>query len=508
MATIENRSRFIVTVRHRADLTQQFPHTQAEQARTYLTALRTQGYKPVLTQGEDQLWVRIRQKGHKPFAAPAASYDEAEQIIKRIESDRAVGLFVDYREGHRVTAAQLMQEYLEQEVPKHKGADVEKCTIRGWIEDSTGELARRLDDYQRARDRGQSPPAIRARREPRRMLQWLQKPFAKIIPKEIEAYGINRIVDGYAPATVDRELDLFSQVCNWAINVRRLHVVKSPMDGVRRPKYFNERDRRLSEDEKAGLLAAAREEDRLRSLDLAIDARVEAARDVAATLPNRTARNRYLMRARERVTETIGDDFMHIPLYESLILFLLVTAARRGEALKLEWKHLNLPGQTAFFKDTKNGRDRSVPVRREAIPLLSALPRSAARVFPITVDEIKGAWERICKRAEIADFNLHDLRHTGISEIVEAAFLAGTPLTLPALQAITGHRDLASLARYTHVCAGHLAQVLDRCFQESRLRERLHKGRTRAWSPTGTPGAAVRDLVAELERPAYNKIPA
>jgi integrase len=315
-------------------------------------------------------------------------------------------------------------------------------------------------------------------------------------------------VDGHAPSTIDRELDLFSQVCNWALNVRRLHVLKSPMDGVRRPKYFNERDRRLSEDEKADLLAAAREEDRLRSIELAIDARVAPAREVAATLPNRTARNRHLMAERARVIKLIGSNVPHVPLYEALITFLLVTAARRGEALKLEWKHLDLPGQTAFFKDTKNGRDRSVPVRREAIPLLAALPRSAARVFPLTVDELKGAWERICERAGLEDFNLHDLRHTGISEIVEAAFLAGTPLTLPALQAITGHRDLASLARYTHVCAGQLAQVLDRCFEKSRSKRRMHKGRVRAWSPTGTPGAAVRDLVTELERPAYNTIPA
>jgi integrase len=225
-------------------------------------------------------------------------------------------------------------------------------------------------------------------------------------------------------------------------------------------------------------------------------------------LPNRTARNRYLMAERARIIERIGDDVPHVPLYEALITFLLVTAARRGEAMKLEWQHLQLQAQTAFFKDTKNGRDRTVPIRREAIPFLEALPRSAARVFPITVDELKAAWGRICKRAGIEDFNLHDLRHTGISEIVEAAFLASSPLTLPALQAITGHRDLASLARYTHVCAGYLAQVLDRCFQESRSKKRVHKGRTRTWSPTGAPAAAARDLVAELERPAYNTLPA
>jgi len=508
MATIENRSRFTVTVRHRADLTREFPHTEAEQARAYLEALRGQGYKPVLTQGDDRLWVRVRQKGHKAFAAPASSYDEAEQIIKRVESDRAVGLFVDYRQGHLVTAAELLQEYLEKEVPRHKGKDVETYTIRGWIEDSTGELARRLDDRQRALDRGETPPTIRARREPRRGLEWLRKPFAQIVPTDVEAYVVERIEDGISPATVDRELDLFSQVCNWAINVKRIHVAISPMKGVRRPRYFNERDRRLSEDEKASLLAAAREEDRRRSFELAIDARLAPARGSAARLPNRTARNRYLMAERARIIERIGDDVPHVPIYEALITFLLVTAARRGEALKLEWKHLNVARQTAFFKDTKNGRDRTVPIRREAIPFLEALPRSAARVFPITVDELKAAWARICKRAGIDDLSVHDLRHCGVSDMVEAAFNAGVPLSLLELQGVTGHRDLASLARYTHLCGGHLARRLDEAFRKSQERDRMHKGRVRTRSPTGTPAATVRDLVAELERPAYNTIPA
>ena len=64
MATIEIRSRFTVSVKHRPDLAREFPHDKATQARAYLEALRTQGHKPTLTQGEDQLWVRIRQKGH------------------------------------------------------------------------------------------------------------------------------------------------------------------------------------------------------------------------------------------------------------------------------------------------------------------------------------------------------------------------------------------------------------------------------------------------------------
>ena len=64
---------------------------------------------------------------------------------------------------------------------------------------------------------------------------------------------------------MDRELDLISQVFTWASRTLRIPLNPNPMYGVRRPKYFNERDRRLQEhtDERNRLIEAAREEDRL-----------------------------------------------------------------------------------------------------------------------------------------------------------------------------------------------------------------------------------------------------
>lgn len=70
---------------------------------------------------------------------------------------------------------------------------------------------------------------------------------------------------------MDREVDLFSAVCNIAIDTWRIPVAKSPMDGVRRPRYFNERDRRLKGDEEERLLDAAFDED----AEKVIEARLE-----------------------------------------------------------------------------------------------------------------------------------------------------------------------------------------------------------------------------------------
>lgn len=527
MKNIENRSRYIVKVRGRSDLKQEFPFHREDEAVAYLHKLRSEGHRPVITQAEDQLWVRIREKGFKPFSAPASSLEDAQDIIETLRQERKRGLFVDYRQGHLITGAELMERYLKEEVPRHKPStrEWEQYTIRGWLEDSRGDLQRRIDEHARSIAAGEVPEVIRARRIPRRNLEWLQKPFAAIVPTDVESYVHERLdADDLEPATVDRELDLWSAVCNWAIKVRRIHVAKSPMEGVRRPRYFNQRDRRLTEDEKARLLEAARAEDRARSREVAINARLEATRAEATKLPNRTARNRHIAEARKLAIVEIGERFPVIPLYEPLITFYLVTAARRGEALNLRWSNLDLDNQSALFLKTKNGTDRRVPIRRDALPCLRRLQRSDDRVFPITIDDLKGAWDRMCERADLVDFHLHDLRHTGISEMVEAAFAAGVPLSVLELQGITGHKDLASLARYTHLCGGHLARRLDEAFRRSRELDRAHKGRTRSWSPRSigpdappsTPNSANLDLPAPLraagtaataEDDPYNKMP-
>jgi integrase len=296
------------------------------------------------------------------------------------------------------------------------------------------------------------------------------------------------------------------------------------MEGVRRPRYFNQRDRRLTKDEKARLLEEARSEDRARSREIAINTRLEAARAEAAKLPNRTARNRHIAEARRIAIAEVGESYPVIPLYEPLLVFFLVTGCRRGEALNLLWNNLDLDGQSALFLKTKNGTDRRVPIRRDAIPCLRRLQRSGDRVFPITVDDLKGAWSRLCERACIIDFHLHDLRHTAISEMVEAAFAAGVPLSVLELQGITGHKDLASLARYTHLCGDHLARRLDEAFRKSRELGRSHKGRTRAWSPRSvgpsepppTLNSASREApssvrttetAATLNDAPYNRVP-
>lgn len=180
--------------------------------------------------------------------------------------------------------------------------------------------------------------------------------------------------------------------------------------------------------------------------------------------------------------------------------FLLATAARRGEALALLWSQTFLDAQTAFFPDTKNGRSRTVPLRRHLIELLNRLPRSENRVFPLSVDALKGAWYRICARAGIEDLHLHDLRHEAISLIAEAGLISGRPFSLRDLASITGHRDLRCLSRYTNLCASKLAIALDEVFVAAAAREQGSNIACAGSAPRGLmPSQPTRVSPATLE---------
>jgi hypothetical protein len=63
MASIANRSRFRVGVKHRDDLTQHFPFHQHPAVEAYASALREQGYEPEVKQLDESWRVRVRHQG-------------------------------------------------------------------------------------------------------------------------------------------------------------------------------------------------------------------------------------------------------------------------------------------------------------------------------------------------------------------------------------------------------------------------------------------------------------
>ncbi len=145
------------------------------------------------------------------------------------------------------------------------------------------------------------------------------------------------------------------------------------------------------------------------------------------------------------------------PWFRSVVLFAIETGMRRGEILSLTWEHVHLDKRYVHLPDTKNGDSRNVPLSPQALELLGDLPRNIRGdqvVFPLHYEALKSAWRRACARAGINGLRFHDLRHEATSRFFEKG------LNVMEVAAITGHKDLRMLQRYTHLRAGDLARKL------------------------------------------------
>lgn len=418
-SSIQNRSPFVVTVRTDASLNRRFAYSRRAEAEVYLKALKARGTKARIEQLETAFQLRIRRKGVPNQYVTFDTPEDAQQAKLQIEADLSVSVVRDYAIATRTTLRELMERYLTEVVPSHKGADIEVTRIRRLLRDEA----------------------------------FVDKKLAALVTEDLQDYIQDRLTE-VAPATVDRELDLISQTLSYANDVWKIAPVESPFTGLRRPKYFNERDRRLLPEEERAILAAARE-----------DAN---------------------------------------PYIEPAIILALETAMRRGELLGLKLSDVHFAGRYLFLPDTKNGRSRKVPLSTRAETVICALleqrtlhgvPEEDDRLLPLTANAFKKAFfERVLPHCGVKDLHFHDMRHEAISRFAESGLFS-----LLELQAISGHRDVRMLQRYAHLLAGNLAAKID-AIAGSTTTSYVHRGRRRRVVTEGSAPIVAATPESLLER--------
>jgi len=147
------------------------------------------------------------------------------------------------------------------------------------------------------------------------------------------------------------------------------------------------------------------------------------------------------------------------PNRELIAIFVLAieTAMRQGELLKMAWEYVNLKSRVVRLPDTKNGSSRDVPLSLRARDVLVGLgQKSSGKVFNYTNCGFKSTWRFMIKKLGIENLHFHDARHEACSRLFEL----GT-LDIMEIAAISGHKSLAMLKRYTHLKAASLARKLE-----------------------------------------------
>jgi integrase len=136
----------------------------------------------------------------------------------------------------------------------------------------------------------------------------------------------------------------------------------------------------------------------------------------------------------------------------SIIPFAVETGMRRGEILSVRREHIDNANRCLLIPDSKNGRARTIPLSNRALAAIRTASEvklrkgkpDPERVFPVSANCLRLAWERLRQRVGSDDLHFHDLRHEAISRFFERG------LTTPEVALISGHRDARMLFRYSH----------------------------------------------------------
>lgn len=129
-----------------------------------------------------------------------------------------------------------------------------------------------------------------------------------------------------------------------------------------------------------------------------------------------------------------------------LVIFLLDTGARLGEALRLEYR--DVADDQVTLWQTKGGNPRTIPMTPRVRALLSSGGSSSGPVFGISKDQVRRQWNRIRKALGLGDdkeFVPHCLRHTAATRLLEATN------NIKLVKEYLGHSSVKVTEIYTHL---------------------------------------------------------
>jgi len=235
----------------------------------------------------------------------------------------------------------------------------------------------------------------------------------------IAGYRDKRLSGKISNNTVRLELALLSHLYSTAIKEWGVGLTFNPVLNIRKPSPGDGRDRRLSPDEERHLLAAV---------------------------------NRHSN-----------------PMLGWIVCIALETGMRSSEISSLRRPQVDLAKRVIRLSDTKNDSSRTVPLSKRATEAFKAAMDNPVR--PIDCNLVffgepgkdgkrrpyafTKVWAGLKKKLGMHDLRFHDLRHEAVSRLVEGG------LSDQEVSAISGHKSMQMLKRYTHLRAEDLVGKLD-----------------------------------------------
>jgi integrase len=236
--------------------------------------------------------------------------------------------------------------------------------------------------------------------------------LATIRGLDLAQYRDDRRRTGRAENTIRIEISYISQIFEMARKEWGMEGLANPVRNIRMPSGSNERDRRLNPGEYDLLVAELSNSD-----------------------------NPWVLAAFELAIET---------------------SLRQGMLFKLRWEWVDLNARailvpSQYRRIGNKSVPAAIPLSIKAAQVLARLPRPIdGLIFGCTQNALVCVWKRTLKRLGYKDNDLHwhDLRHEAASRLFEKGL---HPMEVAS---ITGHKNLNTLRRYTHLQPSDLARKL------------------------------------------------
>jgi integrase len=188
-------------------------------------------------------------------------------------------------------------------------------------------------------------------------------------------------------------------------------------------------------------------------------------------------RNRRLSQEEESRLLGAVDKYSN-PMMSWIVRIALETGMRLSEIVTLRRAQVDLNRRIVRLLKTKNTQPRTVPLNRAASQLFGEALNHPVR--PIDTDliffgepgrsgkrgpyQFDRMWQDIKREQGLVDFHFHDLRHEAVSRFVEAGF------SDQEVSAISGHKSMQMLKRYTHLRTEDLVTRMDEISRRSAVK--------------------------------------
>jgi len=340
----------------------------------------------------------IRKTGFPTSAKTFRIKRDAEDWARRTEDEMVRGVYIQRGSAERMTVSDALIRYLAEVSPSKRPSSAASDIRR------SKSLIQHLGKYSLA---ALTPEIIAKYRDERLAGLDRKGSNGKPLPKPRSAN------------TVRLDLALLGHMFNIAIKEWGIGLAINPVQSIRRPAPSPGRDRRLNLGEEKRLLGA-----------------VEAHSN---------------------------------PMLGWIVRIALETGMRSSEITTLHIGQVDLERRLVRLINTKNTQPRTVPLTLSATETFHRAIANPTR--PVETDLIffgepgkdgqrraynfNKTWIKIKAEIGLKDLRFHDLRHEAVSRFVEAG------LSDQKVAAISGHKSMQMLQRYTHLRAEDLVDELD-----------------------------------------------